>query len=551
MSPRFLARLASASLAAATVGALWASGAWAHALATGTAPAADEILDTPPAEVVIEFNEPVTPVDAATGVVAPDGDRVDTGIEAGESPSVMVIAIDADQDGTYLVGYRVVSDDGHPVSGTFNFSVGTETAAPSADALVAETDPLVQGLLYANRGIGYAGLALALGGGVLMASGLGTASPRNGSASPRMITARLVGGGLSAVAVTAVTGIVLQAAYEVGASLSGLDGTSLQVVMESNTGLAGLLRLLLVLLALPLLRTLVVTERPGAPALAGLSATALALCATWPLAGHPMATEPVAVAFAADGIHLAAALTWIGGLAVLLVLASKRGLEIPEPARLAWMGLVPWLVGSAVVAGTASALLYVDSVAALTDTDYGRLIALKAGLLVVIVVVGLFTRKAIVRDGEDGKRVMRRLIAVEVALAAAVLAAVVVLVQAVPAKTALLEADAAEAASTELSVWANTDLYSAQLVLEPGRPGPNSVRILVSDLDGESFEAAEWEATWGLEGAEPESLRLIELRTGILGGEVSLPEAGRYVFTFTLTDAEGNSETAEATVDVS
>ncbi|GAB3998085.1 hypothetical protein GCM10029992_22910 [Glycomyces albus] len=166
------------------MGALWASGAWAHALATGTEPAADEVLDTPPAEVVIEFNEPVTPVDAATGVVAPDGDRVDTGIAEGEGPSVMVISIDADQEGTYLVGYRVVSDDGHPVSGTFNFSVGTETEAPGADALIAETDPLVQGLLYANRGIGYAGLALALGGGVLMAAGLGTARPRHGAPRP-------------------------------------------------------------------------------------------------------------------------------------------------------------------------------------------------------------------------------------------------------------------------------------------------------------------------------------------------------------------------------
>lgn len=532
------------------MGALWASGAWAHALATGTEPAADEVLDTPPAEVVIQFNEPVEPVDAATGVVAPNGDRVDTDITEGEDSSVMVIAIDADQEGTYLVGYRVVSDDGHPVSGNFDFSVGAETEPPGAEALVAETDPLVQGLLYTNRGIGYAGLALALGGGVLMAAGLGTGSPASGGAPARMIAARLVGAGLSAVAVTAVTGIVLQAAYEVGTSLSGLDSTSLQVVMESNTGLAGLLRLLLVLLALPLLRTLVVTDRPGAPALAGLGATALALCATWPLAGHPMATEPVPVAFAADGVHLAAALTWIGGLAVLLVLVSKRDIDIPEPTRRTWMGLVPWLVGCAVVAGIASALLHIDSIAALTDTDYGRLVALKAGLLIAIVVVGLFTRKAIVRDGDGGRRALRRLVGVEVALAAAVLAAVVVLVQAIPAKTALLETDAAEAASTEVSVWANTDLYSAQLVLEPGRPGPNSVRILVSDLDGEPFEATEWEATWGLEDAEPESLRLIELRTGILGGEVSLPEAGRYLFTFTLTDAEGNSETAETAVDV-
>lgn len=541
MSRRFKVRLACTSFAAAAVGALLASGAWAHALATGTEPAADEVLDSPPAEVVVEFNESVMPVDAATGVVAPNGDRVDTGIEAGEDSSVMVIAIDADQEGTYLVGYRVVSDDGHPVSGSFTFSVGSESDAPSADALVAETDQLVQGLLYANRGVGYAGLALALGAGVILGAGV----------RPRMLAARLIGAGLSAVAVTAVTGIVFQAAYEAGVPLSGLDGPALQVVMESNTGLAGLLRLLLVLLALPLLRTLVVSERPGKAALTGLGATALALCATWPLAGHPMATDPVPVAFAADGIHLAAALTWVGGLAVLLALTLKRDADIPESTRRMWMGLVPWLVGSAVVAGLASALLHIDSVSALTDTDYGRLVALKAGLLVAIVIVGLFTRKAIVRDGDRGRRALRRLLGVEVVLAAAVLAAVVVLVQAVPAKTALLETETSTVESTGTAALVETDLYSGQLVLEPGRPGPNSVRILVWDLEGQPFAATEWEAEWGLEGAEPETLRLIELRGGILGGEVSLPEAGRYIFTFTLTDAEGAGETAEVAVDVS
>jgi copper transport protein len=77
------------------------------------------------------------------------------------------------------------------------------------------------------------------------------------------------------------------------------------------------------------------------------------------------------------------------------------------------------------------------------------------------------------------------------------------------------------------------------------------VRILADDLEGAPFPATEWTATFGLEGEEAEEMRLIELRTGVLAGEVSLPDEGRWVFTFTLTDAEGNTATAEAAVDVS
>lgn len=534
-------RLGWLSLAAAALGVLlWAAPVLAHALVTGSAPASGEVLDSPPDEIVVEFNEPVTPVDAATGVVAPDGDRVDIGLVDTEDAATIVIGLDADLEGTYLVGYRVVSDDGHPISGTFTFAVGHETEAPAAEALIGETDPFVQGLLYANRGIGYAGLALALGAGILLAAG----------ARPRLFNARLVAGGLSAVAIAAVAGIVLQAAYENGVALSGLDAVALQSVMESSTGLAALLRLLLVLLALPLLRLLLTDDTPGKPVLAGLIGVALALTATWPLAGHPMATDPVVVAFAADWIHTATALAWAGGVAALFILACHRRGDLPERARVFWVELVPWLMAGIVVAGVASALLHIDSIAALTETTHGRLVALKTVVLTVIVIIGLSTRKAMLR-GSEGRTALRRLAGVEVALTAVILAAVVVLVQAVPAKTALLEkAASASAESTETSVLVNTEAFSGQLALEPGRPGPNSVRIITAGPDGEPFAAVEWEAVYGLEGEEPETLRLIELRTGILRGEVSLHEAGRWVFVFTLTDAEGNTATAEAAVDV-
>ncbi|SDE43343.1 copper resistance CopC/CopD family protein [Glycomyces harbinensis] len=538
---RLAARLAWSSLAAALIGVLWASAASAHATATKTDPASGAVLDAPPGEVVVEFNEPVTPVDAATGVVAPDGDRADTGIEQNEDQTTITIAVESDLDGTYLVGYRVVSHDGHPVSGTFTYSVGEPTEAPSAEALTAGTDPFVQSLLYGNRWFGYAALALALGAGVFLVAG----------AKPRDLVAKLVALGLSVVAMTAVLGLPLQAAYETGTSVSGLDAAGIQAVMESNIGLAALLRLLLVLLALPLMRlTVTSAQEPRPPLVAGLAGVGLGLAATWPLAGHPMATEPVAVAFVADLVHLATSLAWAGGVVVLLILALRKDTEIPDRTAGMWTALVPWLIANLLVAGLASALLHIDSIEALTDTAYGRLVMLKAGLFVVILGAALFARRALMR-GAEGRRRLRVMAGVEVAFLAVVMAAVAVLVQAVPAKTALLETETGTSESTETATLVTTDAYTAQLVLEPGRPGPNSVRILADDLEGVAFAAVDWTAEYGLEGEAAEELRLIELRTGILAGEVSLPTAGRWVFTFTLTDAEGTTATAEATVDVS
>ncbi|GAA2266401.1 hypothetical protein GCM10009853_019510 [Glycomyces scopariae] len=542
---RLAARLAWSSLAAALVGVLWASAASAHAAATETTPGSGAVLDAAPSEVVVEFNEPVTPVDAGTGVVAPDGDRADTDVVRSDDGTQITIAVDADLEGTYLVGYRVVSDDGHPVSGTFTYSVATETEAPSAEALTAAgTDPFVQALLYGNRWFGYAALALALGAGVLLVAG----------ARPREAVARLVALGLAVVAMTAVLGLPLQAAYETGTGVADLDAAGLQSVMQSNIGLAALLRLLLVLLALPLMRAVVTStddaEAPQRAVAAGLAGVGLALGATWPLAGHPMASDPVVVAFIADWVHLVTALAWGGGVFALLVLALRKDTEIPDRTAEVWIALVPWLLANLIVAGIASSLLHIDSVEALTQTQYGRLVLLKSGILIAVVALGVFTRRALVGRAE-GPRRLRVMAGVETVFLAVVLGAVAVLVQAVPAKTALLEAETSAAASTETATLVTTDVYTAQVVLEPGRPGANSVRILADDLEGAAFAAVEWEAVYGLEGEEPQELRLIELRTGILAGEANLGEAGRWIVEFTLTDAAGNTATATAEIDVS
>ena len=75
-------------------------------------------------------------------------------------------------DGSYVVTWRVISADSHPVQGAFAFQVGTSANAtsPQVNALKdkllgAETSDHAVGALYGvDRGVLFGGIALLIGG---------------------------------------------------------------------------------------------------------------------------------------------------------------------------------------------------------------------------------------------------------------------------------------------------------------------------------------------------------------------------------------------------
>jgi copper transport protein len=65
--------------------------------------------------------------------------------------------------GTYLVSYRVVSADSHPVAGSITYSVGAASTPPSEQAGAESVDPVVRALIPVGKYLGYAGLVLLVG----------------------------------------------------------------------------------------------------------------------------------------------------------------------------------------------------------------------------------------------------------------------------------------------------------------------------------------------------------------------------------------------------
>ncbi|AIV38571.1 hypothetical protein NI25_07395 [Streptomyces sp. CCM_MD2014] len=121
-----------AALAALAVTAPQAA---AHTELESGSPAANAVLAGLPPRATLTFTDEMTEKYAKVAVTGADGSSVATGNPQVDGKTVtLALRTDAPAGG-YTVGYRVVSADGHPVSGSYTFTVKpTDTAQPSAPA---------------------------------------------------------------------------------------------------------------------------------------------------------------------------------------------------------------------------------------------------------------------------------------------------------------------------------------------------------------------------------------------------------------------------------
>ncbi len=124
---------------------LGASPASAHAALVGTDPEDGASLQSLPESITFTFNENVGNVNIA--VQSPDGTEVDLSDVRGVDNTASATLTDPDQRGEYTASYRVVSADGHPISGTVTFTVTTGQTVDQVDV-----EPVAQGFFDRHTG---------------------------------------------------------------------------------------------------------------------------------------------------------------------------------------------------------------------------------------------------------------------------------------------------------------------------------------------------------------------------------------------------------------
>jgi copper transport protein len=421
--------------------------------------------------VVLTFDEPVDLTLGTATAVGPNGGRVDSGYTQGDGGRTVTIALRPEAGhGTYVVSYRVVSVDSHPVSGGFVFQVGHGAAAPAPVGVqpnVSAAAPANPGdaseqtdvrVVYAAcRYAGFVGLLLLIGATVFRL----TLWPRG---LPDRRVRALIWLGYGVVSVASSGELVLQVPYATGGSLASVPGTGLSAVLGTTFGIAHVARLAVLAVAAPVLVAMspvggtaepdtVRRARWPVPCAAAL---ALALLVTWAYSGHAGSTDPLA-SVPSDVIHLAAMSVWLGGLVVLLVallpLADDVGLRAALPR---WSAIAMVSVAALIASGAVQALIETGGWSALKDTTYGQLLIAKIALLALVLVIADFSRlwvrrryatrvpagavagQAGLSTGPEpsGLRRLRRGIAAESVLAAAAVAVATVLIQTVPGRSA-------------------------------------------------------------------------------------------------------------------
>jgi methionine-rich copper-binding protein CopC len=121
-------------LAVVTVLWLTAVPAAAHAALASSTPAEDAGLDTAPAEIKLTFTENLEETFFALTVMGPGEKNWARGEPRAHGADLSVAFDQAAPAGQYTVNYRVVSADGHPVTGQYRFELtgpSTTKAAPT------------------------------------------------------------------------------------------------------------------------------------------------------------------------------------------------------------------------------------------------------------------------------------------------------------------------------------------------------------------------------------------------------------------------------------
>lgn len=345
------------------------------------------VLTGPPASVHLFFNERVQLVGRGIRVFSPTGRRADRGPVRVDGPQ-MTVALDAAEDGTYLVTWRVVSGDTHPVLGTFAFSVAHASAPPggvSGAGGAAAGSSLGLLLQVLARAAHFAGYALGFGAVTFQAvvlRPLGLGVPE----AERRVW-RLVGLGVVLLLGAEPLALLAQTT-SLGTGAGGpLDPDVVGGALDSSFGRVLAQRLGAALLLWVLLGA---ARDASARATGAVAILGMALAFVDGEAAHAVGVRPVWLGMSLNALHVAAMGVWLGGVAALLSLwrlSRGTGRQRELVARLSRVAATA--LGILAVTGTVMAVQHLAAPADLLATPYGRTLTAKLGVLLVVLLMAL------------------------------------------------------------------------------------------------------------------------------------------------------------------
>jgi copper transport protein len=377
----------------------------AHAVLEGTSPTNGSTFSVAdaPRSVKMHFGESVGAKLGAIRVYNDRGQLLDTGKpeHPGGDGSTVQASVPKLGTGTYVVTWRVISADTHPVEGAFTFRVGgsqRDVGSLTTRLLSSQAGSKTVGVLYGTLRFAEFAALLALIG----AAGFLVLVWPDGRRLRR--ARRVLQYAWWALLIATVLAFAVEGIYAAAFPLRDLlKPDVLRDTWHTRYGEMAVLRAAILLAAIPFLRRLV--GRRGHPpddrALPGWCSWvgalfAIGLCLTVSLTGHAVTGRWHLLALPADVLHLLGGSLWLGGLvmlvAVALPLATPATLDriVPRYSTLATVSVI-----AIVVSGVFQSIRQVGTLHALTSTSYGQILIVKLVAFTLVVILAALSRDVV------------------------------------------------------------------------------------------------------------------------------------------------------------
>ena len=445
----------------------------AHAVLVDSYPASNSALDTAPEEIRLTFNERVERALADLRITDRNGKEIRLQAASENQGRTLTAQLPALKDGWYMVSYRVLSADGHPIASAFVFRIGD----PPADGVPLRDDAEHHGghlhgsgidaqtvIFYAARVWFFA--AMLILGGLNLWKLLHAWTPEAGRRLRRLtVTAQR----------NLLLAVLVYAGLELPQLLPSFRAEDWLALAETGIGQARLAELLLAVISFALL---------GKNRFADAAWT-IAFLAAESAAGHASSAARAWAAMAADFAHLTAAALWTAGL-LLLIAQWRRHKQDALAFMPAFSGAALASVAALAVTGAIIALQLLPSPEYVTFTIWGRLLVAKIAAVLLVVLTAALIRMRLRKNTQGGR--VRALLWTDLGLAALItgIAAVFTTLQPVPSNEPLYWHEMGEEAHMTLEIAPNepgmNDIsLSVWLPDDQAEPGQVTLRLLSAD----------------------------------------------------------------------
>jgi copper transport protein len=523
-----------------------APAAFAHAILQESTPSNNSVVRTSPKTVSLRFNEAVETAFGSIRVYDCGGGRVDSGKILRPSKDSVAVTIDRRlAKGTYTVTWRVISADSHPVAGAFVFNVRKANASSCKQVFGAKTPGTIDALFKFARALDFALILLVVGGAIALAVVL-----RSAAAELRTRMFRILAGLSFGLVVAGALCIVLQGAVAGGFGLSeAFRWDTVHSVLQTRFGHAFLWQIGVAIVVGALAMMASRSRR-----LEFLPLLALLLIPTISAAGHARTSGALAIFL--DVFHVAAASTWVGGLAFTilgLLLAGDDRWPLASRAVPRFSLIAVVSVATLIVAGSLRGYQEVRAFHGLWDTTYGQLLLVKIALVLPLLGLGAYNnRYAVPRLKKQIASVVEqrrflRAAGTELAMMAVIVGVTAVLVTEPPAKASI---SAAKYATDTIPIGP----LELNYLIDPAKTGPNVIHLyFYRPKSGfpASVDDAKMSATLPSKNLGPLRIPLTRIVPSHYTTSAGVfPEAGDWQVTFEIRRGQFQSFTQTVTVSI-